>query len=1268
MFVKDIVERDAPPPSAPQLPATQSKGFPIASHRSGSAFARARKDAKVRAGGGLTVGEGRVVDAVPAVGSSSQPQSFQEDAAPRPAAPLPALTEAEQLRRQVHAENLARISSMSDAEREAEAAELKERFGDDIVDLMRRRRAARDAAARDATTSAGPRLIRSQRGMGVFEGGAVERPQRGPAADLGNLETGGLERARRMQAGGAGELDANERAQNAARVAGMSAGEREDEMRDLEERFGAALLGRLKTTLQKRTSPTPKEEKPAPPAKAVHEHPTPDPRPLKSPRASKEVRFDAPTPSQLRQYFPDAPAHDPKLEWMTNSASAPIEPKPPAKEQEDAPRFDLQGNPLSREQAASLPSHLGLHHHGDAPDMAGYTIGEITHLCYSTVASQRVAMMGVLGRVLRNYTRAESVGKEKPAKKVAGEPETEEGVGAQGDEQLDWLAACREDDIESKALSVASSVLSSPTRALSVVSAAIDLLFTALGGPWAYLDNPPIAFHPDPTKDGEGTGTAAVAWDDLAPRLSELISSDLPASTRAQLLRILRRAATSAPQVAELITPIVPHAVKALVLRPAWPDALPNMDALVLLRETVESSRESADVLRPTAEALLKFLATDIPSSGTEVVLEVLRILYALGRYGMAAGLAASAREIWSRLGPWALGQEEKTFAAYFDLLRVWVVCAIDPHRTTPEHDLTWSQLTALGVVEETLAATKTLISSEEKEWGKLAATLAVLAEYALGAGINGQRGGEAEKAALLSSLQSMNLLEAIPSALADIPSAASQDGPGFNAALAQLFRLNNALGFELVVGPPLQRLVWWTLATTSSEDVELRHAVLQTAKRGVVDLGMWARSAFDLALNFGPGDEPLAMSLVDDIIRTDWTPLASADEHSDEHAEHSDEEDDPAPVLAAIASIDHNDGLTVLRPLLHATILPALADILAPRPSHLYLKATGTLRAPPPSWPQALPLSPDWVFSPLDELLRSGASDALSLAPTDWDASEPQLARATLALARLARLTSPSYRNRSDAILGCMKVFMLEHGLNDAPNAVKDVFRDDAVAASLAALLDAVSVPSSSPPAPADVPPAPLEAARFLGDTPFFQFYQDLVALYEAVSFGDASFSRVLLPPLAMNYAVDYRRLLWAESGALRSLRVTDSVPLECGTIAAYFSPLETDRGVLHAYARAVVGGKEGFLGRVATHHLAGLLWKGTETERASPRVQLLVVVLAQGSDAVLRRVLAHDVDKDNGTGVVSEEEVRRRATTAAQLGGPRAVARLKAAGYDVV
>lgn len=1021
------------------------------------------------------------------------------------------------------------------------------------------------------------------------------------------------------------------------------------------------------------------------------------------------MRFDAPTPTQLRKFFPDAPASDPKLEWMGMvNPAATLPAATQTEEDPNVPRFNLSGGPLSPEEAAALPTHLGLHHHGASPDMAGYTLSEITHLCYSTVPSQRIAMMGVLGRVVRNYRRAVEERSSKP-KKPEPEMKTETKESKEETVAPDWVEYCREADVEGKAVSVASSVLSSPTRAISVVAAAVDLLFTVLGGPWAYLDDAPVAFHPEPSRDGEATGVASLPWDELAPRLSELLSSDIPPTTLNQLLRILRRTAVASPALAEAVTPIVPHVVKALVLRPTWPavDGGPNPDGLALLRECIESSREAAEALVPSAESLLKFLATGVPTDqGRDVVLQVLRILYALGRYGMGAGLAASARDVWRRLGEWVNSvshspdsesaetdpQVQAIYIAYFDLLRVWIVCAVDPHRTTPDHDLTWSQATALGLVDEALHATRALLGSGR--WRELASTLAVLAEYAIGAGINGVRGGVDEKAALLSSLQEMGLLESIPSALADLP---PPEG-GFNAALTEVFRLNNALGFELIVSPARERLVWWLLATTTSgaEDVYLRHALLTTARHdGVVNLGMWARSAFDLALNYMPGDEPLALALIDDLLCTDWAALSDPDAESgaDEEEEH-EAEADPAPVLAALQAIGHKDGLQILRPLLHQAVLPSLSDILAPtRPAYLYLKASGTLRLPPPSSAgDGLPLSDDWVYSPLDELLSSGSSDALSLVPSDWDASEPQLARATLSLARIAALTSPSYGSHTVAVLGCMKVFMLEHGQQDAPNTVSDVFRDEGVHASLVAILDAASSKGDS----VGRVHSPLEAAaaRFLGSTPFFQFYQDLVALFEAVSFGDAAFARTIVAPLAMNYDVDYRRLVWAESEALRSMRWGasgasgssqadigggeggeeggDGVPLESRTVDVFFTPLETDRGVLAAYSRALVIGavredRAPFLVRVAVHHLAGLLWTGTETERASPRVQLLVTLLAQGSDEVLQRVVAHDVDRSDGRGSVGEAEVQRRVDEAARLAGPRAVARLAAAGYTV-
>jgi len=715
----------------------------------------------------------------------------------------------------------------------------------------------------------------------------------------------------------------------------------------------------------------------------------------------------------------------------------------------------------------------------------------------------------------------------------------------------------------------------------------------------------------------------------------------------------------------------------------------PNRIVLRLLRDVVTSSRAAAEALiaQNVFQPLLKFAASDI---GTEplsqaLLLEVLRIFYALGRYGLHASVATGAREIWQSLGTWVSTQLASTaptpetsaiIVAYFDLLRVWTVCAIDPHRTTPEHDLTWAQITALGWVDEELAAAKALLQTER--WGELAAVLSALAEYVFGSGINGAKKGEAEKAAVLSALVDMDLVGSLPQGVDSLPTYATRDA--FNTALAEVFRLHNLLRpASLLNSPERERLIWWFMATTqtSTADVYLRHAALEAARHdGVLDIAKWATSAFDLVLSCVAGDEPLALSIVDDLLRADWSKVGTEDTHDHGHGPHV-----PAPskdLAAAVEAIGHKDGLQILRPLLHHAILPEIEGVLgSSRPSYLYLKASATLRPSPArtSGP-GLPLPADWAFSPLDELLSSGSSSAFALAPSDWDAGETQLTRATLAFARIQAATARG-PSRSLVILNAMKVFMLEHGQQDAPNTEQDVFRDAGVQSSLKELLGSVSEAHAEQPADETmdedkdkdtamaVPPAPLESAskRFLTPgVPFFQFYTDLVALYESVSFGDPLFARVLVPPLAMNYDVDYRKLVWADQPvSLRSMRIkAEDVPLET-TLAAFYSPLETNKDVLLAQARALGGvvrrETSPFLFDVAVHHLAGLFFATDATERTSVRVQIMVVVLSSTPDPVVRAIVERDLET---RGTVALEEREQRVAVMGELTGPRGVQRL--------
>ncbi|KAL1859068.1 hypothetical protein Daus18300_009708 [Diaporthe australafricana] len=107
------------------------------------------------------------------------------------------------------------------------------------------------------------------------------------------------------------------------------------------------------------------------------------------------------------KYFPNLPADPSKLAWM-----API-PTPGSAADQESPyypgqsslsiaslRFDFKGRLLAPSRSRKIPVTKGLHHHGQAPEAAGYTIGELGILARSAVPAQRCVAFQTLGRIL----------------------------------------------------------------------------------------------------------------------------------------------------------------------------------------------------------------------------------------------------------------------------------------------------------------------------------------------------------------------------------------------------------------------------------------------------------------------------------------------------------------------------------------------------------------------------------------------------------------------------------------------------------------------------------------------------------------------------------------------------------------------------------------------------------------------------------------------------------------------------------------------------
>ncbi|KAH6615667.1 RPAP1-like protein, partial [Chaetomium sp. MPI-SDFR-AT-0129] len=127
-----------------------------------------------------------------------------------------------------------------------------------------------------------------------------------------------------------------------------------------------------------------------------------------------------------QKYFPSLPSDPSKLAWM---APLPTPHSPADRESPYYPgqsslpvsalRFDFRGALLPPRVSRDLPVTLGLHHHGEAPEAAGYTIPELARLARSSVAAQRCIAYQTLGRMLYRL----------------GKGEWGEGVGGRGGEE-----------------------------------------------------------------------------------------------------------------------------------------------------------------------------------------------------------------------------------------------------------------------------------------------------------------------------------------------------------------------------------------------------------------------------------------------------------------------------------------------------------------------------------------------------------------------------------------------------------------------------------------------------------------------------------------------------------------------------------------------------------------------------------------------------------------------------------------------------------------
>ncbi|KAM0710474.1 hypothetical protein Q7P35_002837 [Cladosporium inversicolor] len=127
------------------------------------------------------------------------------------------------------------------------------------------------------------------------------------------------------------------------------------------------------------------------------------------------------------KYFPSLPSDPDKLEWMRSRKADKAAYSPASSSlNPNEIRFSFDGELLAPKTSASIPVSEGLHHHGNAPEAAGYTIPELAILSRSTYPAQRCVAFQTLGRILYRLGKGEfgDAGEE-----GANKPDAEERLG-----------------------------------------------------------------------------------------------------------------------------------------------------------------------------------------------------------------------------------------------------------------------------------------------------------------------------------------------------------------------------------------------------------------------------------------------------------------------------------------------------------------------------------------------------------------------------------------------------------------------------------------------------------------------------------------------------------------------------------------------------------------------------------------------------------------------------------------------------------------------
>ncbi|CAO3614797.1 unnamed protein product [Mucor hiemalis] len=842
-----------------------------------------------------------------------------------------------------------------------------------------------------------------------------------------------------------------------------------------------------------------------------------------------------------KQYFADVPVENDKLAWMDNRFLTPEIVKQEAKRLKELEhesneseateaekvyrkvRFDLQGRVI--DPNIEIPRHKGLHHHGDEPEKAGYTLAELFYLARSQVPSQRSMVLTTLGRIIAQaklHLKEDAVwahvmtvftGKEHAATIYLRSALDDRNLAVQSS-AVHALAALvlDSDQVWENSLLDArefNKFLGHIHRPI-LPDGATKIKRKGLNDKLTELVDRVRQTSGQPTEEEQRDDAALAERDlirglvkmDILPRMRYLLgtNSDLlqmdPASIE-KLVRILVRMAEAGQDVCESIEEeeILELVVSWGITNTAWPmtddvvtnnSPYPSLAAVRLLTVLAQGSKQIAESIAEKATITLRFLVTSpetacvaMKQRAYALQLETLKLIRVLACYGY---IVPTLEDLHGPVMDWlratltdkAPTQLDSTRASTaIGLLEVLLHIAADPHKSIPAHAIDWHQPTSYLP-----AIVAVLRKQKQRRWRNLISTIDEVWKAVVKEDVNNFQSGNS--VALGYTTSTNHVLRYIQFIVA-YASLSNQQHLIKDAALA----LKSAQLIHL-------------LKECYSKDMLSRYAFWLWLKHCQEKEKCWGLSLGLSELESGIKSEHMGIVetwLAQDLLQLCLDTKSLGDLTSSLGPFYFKHDENNTQISKSLFAIDGRP----LRTLMY-TSSPENNDL-----SSLVTSA--------------------FTLSPIDELYHF---DKSKVAQKIRDDAATVVAN-TMELSNKLFYTSDI--NHDVAIVTLMKIFLIgdREGQMAGMESEREIFRDDRVSKDISQWLEYLCTKKTNL---AGLENAWRRSSEYIrqAQVPFFQFYQGFVAQYAAVSFGHHGFARLLVYLVTQIDTIDYRHLLFSD------------------------------------------------------------------------------------------------------------------------------------------